>query len=300
MNELEAKIVLNMLPGIGSIRMKKILDHYKSAKAAIEASPLELRQICSLPKNITFDFSSSIKSDSFRKELELIEKHAIEVISIDSPKYPELLKNIYDPPAILYVKGKLSKKGINIAIVGSRKASDYGLKMAQKFAYELASCSITIVSGMARGIDTAAHNGVLQAKGETIAVLGSGLANIYPLENKGLFERIAEFGAVISEFPMQTKPNPGNFPRRNRIISGLSLGVLVIEAAKRSGALITSRFALEQGRDVFALPGKADSLTSYGTNQLIKDGAKLVDGFEEVILELNIDIRSYLKSQGVR
>ncbi|MBU2540599.1 MAG: DNA-processing protein DprA [Candidatus Omnitrophica bacterium] len=294
MTELEAKIALNMLPEIGSIRIKKLLDYYKSAKAVIEASPLELNRICSLPKNKTFNFSSSFKSVNLKRELELIEKLKVNVISIDNPEYPELLKNVYDPPPILYAKGKLPQKSINIAIVGSRRASGYGLKMAKKLSYELASCSITIVSGMARGIDTAAHNGSLQARGQTIAVLGSGLSYIYPPENKNLFAQIAESGAVISEFPMQTRPNPGNFPRRNRIISGLSLGVLVVEAAKRSGALITARCALEEGRDVFAIPGEADSETSLGTNQLIKDGAKLVDSFEEIISELNIDIRTSL------
>lgn len=296
MTELEAKITLNLLPEISSLCYKRLLDHFKSALAILKANPDELEKSCSLKKETTAKLNALIKNESFKKELELIEKNKVNVLPLDDPDYPRLLKEIHDPPPILYVKGKLEKDSLKIAIVGSRQASMYGLKIAERFSYELASYGITIVSGMARGIDTAAHKGALKAKGRTIAILGSGLSCIYPPENKGLFEQISNSGAVISEFPMSTKPLGYNFPRRNRIISGLSLGVLVVEAAKRSGALITVSSALEQGREVFVIPGKADSPTSFGTNQLIKEGAKLVDDASEIIQELNLNLSSNLKN----
>jgi len=199
------------------------------------------------------------------------------------------LKNIYDPPVALYVKGEiLPEDDIAIAIVGSRKASFYGMQTAERLGYELASRGVTIVSGMARGIDSSAHRGALKANKRTIAVLGSGLANIYPEEHIILAEEISSKGAVISEFAMETIPDRGNFPKRNRIISGLSKGVVVVEAAQKSGALITADCALEQGKEVFAVPGKVDSLTSKGTNGLIKQGAKLAETVEDVLEELNL------------
>ncbi|MBU3934057.1 MAG: DNA-processing protein DprA [Candidatus Omnitrophica bacterium] len=214
-------------------------------------------------------------------------KNKIRALHLTGEGYPTNLKYIYDPPPDLYIKGNIiPQDNIAIAIVGSRQASYYGLKNAQELAFELAAGGITIISGLARGVDSAAHRGALKAKGRTIAVLGSGLNMIYPVENKGLAEEISRNGAVISEFPQDTPPHRQNFPRRNRIISGLSLGVLVVEAAKRSGALITVGFALEQGREVFALPGKIDSFTSQGTHDLIKQGAKLVESAEDIIEEL--------------
>ena len=214
-------------------------------------------------------------------------KNKIRELRLTDEGYPTNLKYIYDPPPALYIKGNIiPQDNIAIAIVGSRQASYYGLKNAQELAFELAAKGITIISGLARGVDSAAHRGALKAKGRTIAVLGSGLNMIYPVENKGLAEEISQNGAVISEFSQDTPPHRQNFPRRNRIISGLSLGVLVVEAAKRSGALITVGFALEQGREVFALPGKIDSFTSQGTHDLIKQGAKLVESTEDIIEEL--------------
>lgn len=214
-------------------------------------------------------------------------KNKIRALRLTDEGYPTNLKYIYDPPPALYIKGNIiPQDNIAIAIVGSRQASYYGLKNAQELAFELAAKGITIISGLARGVDSAAHRGALKAGGRTIAVLGSGLNMIYPVENKGLAEEISQNGAVISEFSQDTPPHRQNFPRRNRIISGLSLGVLVVEAAKRSGALITVGFALEQGREVFALPGKIDSFTSQGTHDLIKQGAKLVESTEDIIEEL--------------
>lgn len=232
-------------------------------------------------------------SDSI-KESELAAKHKIRILSINDSAYPESLKNIYGPPKILYVKGELKKEdALGIAIVGSRLASGYGLTQAEKFGFELARLGITVISGLARGIDTKAHLGALKAGGRTIAVLGSGLLNIYPPENKNLSDKISCLGAVISEYPLNTKPLAENFPRRNRIISGLSLGVVVIEAGKRSGALITARCALEQGREVFSLPGKLDSENSFGTNELIKDGAKMTTSVEDILEELAPYIKNW-------
>ncbi|MEW6008701.1 MAG: DNA-processing protein DprA [Candidatus Omnitrophota bacterium] len=289
MTELEAKIALNLLPELSTICYKKLLDYFKNALAVFKTSPEELERACGLKKETLAKLNTLIKGESLKKELALIEKNKIKILSLDDSDYPTLLREIYDPPPILYVKGKLEKDSLKIAIVGSRQASMYGLKMTEKFGYELASCGLTIVSGMARGIDSAAHKAALKAGGKTLAVLGSGLSCIYPPENKGLFEQISNSGAVISEFPIVTRPLSYNFPRRNRIISGLSSGILIVEAAKRSGALITVNCALEQGREVFVVPGKADSPTSFGTNKLIKEGAKLVDDASEIIQELNLN-----------
>ncbi|MEW5758600.1 MAG: DNA-processing protein DprA [Candidatus Omnitrophota bacterium] len=222
-----------------------------------------------------------------KKELELAAKHKIKIISISDAGYPEILKKIFDPPKALYVKGELREEdNLSIAIVGSRLASSYGLIQAEKFGFDLANLGITVVSGLARGIDTKAHLGALKANGRTIAVLGSGLLSVYPPENKGLVEKISQNGAVISEYPLDMGPRRENFPKRNRIVTGLSLGVVVVEAAKNSGALISARCALEQGREVFSLPGKLDSDNSFGTNELIKDGAKLTTSVNDILEEI--------------
>ncbi len=216
----------------------------------------------------------------------------IRKITIDDEEYPKNLRNIYDPPQALHLNGEiLPEDDIAVALVGSRNASIYGLEACEKLAYELASSGITVVSGMARGIDTAAHRGALKARGRTIAVLGSGHNMVYPPENEKLYKEIAKSGVVITEFEEDTPPLKYNFPKRNRIISGISLGVVVVEAAQNSGALITANFALEQGREVFAVPGKINSTTSRGTHELIKDGAKLVQSAEDIVEELNISKR---------
>jgi DNA processing protein len=220
----------------------------------------------------------------------------ISTIKRDDAGYPKNLKTIYDPPAVLYVKGELIPQDeAAVALVGTRRATYYGMQAGEKLAYDLALRGITIVSGMALGIDTAAHRGALRAQGRTIAVLGSGHGNIYPRRNKALYEEIAQNGAVVTEFPHMTEPFAWNFPQRNRVISGLSLGVVVVEAPKKSGALITADFALEQGREVFALPGKVSSLTSEGTHRLIKQGAKLVEGADDIIEELEVRLQNFLK-----
>ena len=213
----------------------------------------------------------------------------IRKITLNDPGYPKNLRNIHRPPKQLYVNGTLLESDeIAVALVGSRRASLYGIETSEKLGYELALRGVTVVSGMARGIDTAAHRGALKAKGRTIAVMGTGHGHIYPSENDELYAEIAKSGAVVTEFENDVGPETYNFPQRNRIISGLSLGVVVVEAAKDSGALITANLAAEQGREVFALPGKISSATSLGTNALIKDGAKLVSSVDDILDELRI------------
>lgn len=289
MTRFEALLSLNMAPAMGSMRLAKLLDFFIRPQDILTAAPEKLMQVAGIGQAIARQIRS-LKKEDLDKELELVRKLNLKVITIDDDDYPEILRNIFDPPIVLYVKGELKKEdGLSIGIVGSRRASLYGLNCAQNFAAELSGRGFTIVSGMARGIDTFAHRGALKAGGRTIAVIGSGLNKIYPPENQELSEEIARGGAVVSEFPVNTEPLPQNFPRRNRVISGLSLGVLVVEAARNSGALITADFALEQGREVFALPGKVDAQNSFGTNELIKQGAKLVSCVDDILEEFNLD-----------
>ena len=225
---------------------------------------------------------------SLEKELTLIDRLNFKVICIEEDAYPELLKRIYKPPELLYVKGNMGVLNeFCIGIVGSRRASLYGTRQAHNLSAELSSRNVCVVSGMARGIDAHAHRGAIKVSGKTIAVMGSGLCRIYPPEHEELMEKISERGAVISEFPLNTPPYKFNFPMRNRIISGLSFGVCVVEASKKSGALITADMALEQNREVFAVPGKIDSALSKGTLNLIKEGAKLVEDADDILEEFS-------------
>ena len=296
MTEQEILIGLNMTKGLGNVRIKKLLEAFGSASKIIKTSKDQLKRIEGLSDEVARDIIGIKDNPGLLKELSLIKKHKVDIITIVDKSYPQNLKEIYDPPCVLYVLGGFSSEdGQAIGIVGSRRASYYGLSVAEKLAAGLSSLGITIVSGMARGIDSSAHRGALKAGGRTIAVLGSGLTRIYPPENKPLFSQIQDNGAVISEFPLETEPFAKNFPRRNRIISGLSLGVVVVEAARNSGAMITADCALEQGRDVFAVPGKVDSNTSWGTNKLIKQGAKLVEDAQDILEELKGELKLKLK-----
>lgn len=226
--------------------------------------------------------------DLAEKEMRGIERQPdISLAAFKEEGYPELLKKIYDPPLLLYVKGRLPEERC-VSIVGSRDSTRQGNETALRLAGELCRGGLAVVSGMALGIDTYAHRGALDAGGRTVAVLGSGLGRVYPQENRGLFERIAQNGAVVSEFPLQGEPERFNFPRRNRIISGMSAGTVVVEAAERSGALITASFALEQGREVFAVPGPVANKMSRGTNRLIKEGARLVQDANDILEELGM------------
>ncbi|MFA5287399.1 MAG: DNA-processing protein DprA [Candidatus Omnitrophota bacterium] len=285
MTKLEALVALNMIDEIGSIRLKRLVEYLGSPEEALRASRHRLTAIYGIGERIA-DKIISLKKEVIGKELGLAKKMGLRIITIEDDDYPVNLKNIFDPPIVLYLKGKLKPEdSFAIGLVGSRRASFYGLSQAEGFSAGLAAHGFTIISGMARGIDTYSHRGALKSGGRTIAVIGSGFNYLYPAENKKLAEEISENGAVISEFSLDTKPLPQNFPRRNRLISGMSLGVLVVEAARNSGALITADFALEQGREVFAIPGKIDSPTSFGTNELIKQGAKLTSNVFDILEE---------------
>ena len=285
MTELEALVGLNLVMDIGSIRLKKLLEFFGAPQNILTASREKLTAVGGIGEAIASRIVSLDKKDIDR-EFDLSCKDDLKILTVTSPEYPSNLKFIIDPPIVLYVKGEiLPRDNLAIAMVGSRRPSLYGLSCAEKFSADLASYDFSVISGMARGIDTAAHKGALKAKGRTIAVIGSGLRNIYPQENQDLAKQIALNGAVISEFPIDAAPLKQNFPRRNRLISGLSLGVLVVEACRNSGALITADFALEQAREVFAIPGKVDSVSSFGTNFLIQQGAKLVSGIEDILEE---------------
>ncbi len=291
MEEKEALIILNSVEGLGTLKLKGLKENFGGFAKVLHGSEEELSRVEGIGKKISAGIKRAFREFDLKQELKLVKDNSVSVIALGEESYPENLKEIFDPPYLLYVKGNIRREDKNsLAIVGSRRASYYGLSTAEKFGYALASSGITVVSGLARGIDTAAHRGALKTRGRTLAVLGSGLNNIYPKENAELADEISEKGAVVSEFPMERGPYKQNFPRRNRVISGLSLGVVVVEAAERSGALITADFALEEGREVFAIPGKLDSSTSRGTHNLIKQGAKLITSIEDVFEELNLDI----------
>ena len=287
MKNIENWLYLNAIPGLGPLKCRALIDKFGSPKAIFRASEKELNSVSGLSKESINKIRNKEKWLDIKKETELVKKHGIKIISIKDPCYPPLLQNISSAPLLLYTKGTFQEQDYKtpVAIVGTRRASYYGKNAASELAERLAEAGFTIVSGMARGIDTSAHSGALK-KGRTIAVLGSGLDCIYPRENKELSEKIAKNGVLISEFPMDTPPEKYNFPRRNRIISGLSLGVIIVEAAEKSGALITANFALEQGREVFAVPGKIDSKYARGTHKLIQEGAKLITGYIDIASEL--------------
>lgn len=288
MNKRDTYIWLNSIRGIGNITIDKLEVYFKNISNIWEASKNEIFRIPFISNKIKHEIIKCKNLDYFDKLKHTIKKNNVKVITIVDKEYPQMLKNIYNYPKVLYVKGNIEfNKLLSIAIVGSRKATSYGRWAAEKFAKELSRLGITIVSGMAKGIDTVAHIGALEENGQTIAVLGSGLNVIYPSSNRILYEKIIEKGAVISEFPLNTKPLPQNFPQRNRIISGLSLGTVVIEAGEKSGSLITASHALEQGKDVFALPGNINSTYSKGTNMLIRDGAKILMDIDCILEEIS-------------
>ncbi len=285
MTDRQALIGLNLIPEISGARLKNLLGFLGRPASVFKSGPAAIRQACGIPEAVCRKILCVRVADIDRQE-SLAGKQGARIVTWDEPDYPASLKDIYDPPPVLYIKGSIGAQDcLCLAVVGSRRASIYGINQASKFASGLAECGFVIVSGLARGVDASAHRGALKAGGRTIAVIGSGLDRVYPPEHKELAVQIADNGAVISEFAFGEPPLAKNFPRRNRIISGLSLGVLVVEAASNSGALITADFALEQGKDVFALPACLDSPNASGTNQLIKDGAKLVTCVWELVEE---------------
>jgi len=282
--DIEKWLKLIRADAVGSTTFAKLIKHFGSVDRALGASVTELTAISGIGTKTANQIAQTRNNFDTAAELALADKLNVWIINIDDKRYPPLLKRIYDPPPVLYIKGTLTKAdNLGIAIVGSRRCSLYGQEQSSRLGHLLSSAGFTICSGLARGIDTAAHQGALSARGRTIAVLGSGLANIFPPENKKLFELIAASGACVSELPLQYEPLAENFPPRNRIIAGLSLGTIVIEAQLRSGALITARMAMENNREVMAVPGKIDSPLSKGTHKLIKEGAKMIESIEDVI-----------------
>ena len=280
-------IALNCTMGLAASRAHALVEKFGSPRAVLGAGTERLASIRGVSKELASrmsDWRSVVDPD---RELERAREAGARVICLDDEAYPGQLREIHDPPVVLYVKGTLEKADDRaIAIVGTRRPSHYGVSTTEQLAYDLASRGITIVSGLARGIDSAAHRGALAGGGRTIAVLGCGVDVVYPRENRALMDKVPGSGAVVSEFPMGTQPDRPHFPRRNRIISGLSLGTVVVEAAERSGSLITAGLALQEGREVFAVPGKVDATTSRGTNRLIKQGARLVENAADVLEEL--------------
>ncbi|MBI3252950.1 MAG: DNA-protecting protein DprA [Candidatus Omnitrophica bacterium] len=284
-NELREILALSLVKNMGPVAFKRLLETFGSVSAIFRAPVPALRKV----KGARRAALEALKDPSLFKKADAEIKKAndagVEILSFFDTRYPEELKEIYDPPILLYVKGSLEGDAPRIAVVGSRSTSIYGRETTRRLSRELAAAGLVVVSGLAEGIDTAAHEGALEGRGRTFAVLGGGLSRIYPKANEKLAQRICQNGALLSEYPMEMAPLPQYFPVRNRLISGLSRAVLVIEARKNSGALITADAALEQGREVFAVPGNIDSIRSEGTNSLLRDGAKLVTSAADILDE---------------
>ena len=292
MSEIKYWVGFNIVRGIGPAKVQALQDHFRDLRMAWEATADELRAAGLDSRALQNLLTTRAKLD-LDSEMARLEKAGVKVITSQSDDYPLHLRNIYHPPPVLYLRGSLARSDEwAVAVVGTRRVTAYGKEAARRIAGELASAGVTVVSGMARGVDSAAHKAALDAGGRTIAVLGCGVDLAYPTENRRLMKRIIEQGAVLSEYSLGTPPEARNFPPRNRVISGLSLGVVVVEAGKRSGALITADFAVEQGRDVFAVPGNMFNSASQGCNRLIQQGAKLVLNVEDILEELNLNLMS--------
>jgi DNA processing protein len=286
MDSREALVALNLVDGIGPVRVRSLLEYFGDAPAILAASKQQLLQVRNIGDETADAIGNWEQTIDLGVELKRISDFGCRIVIQSDPEYPESLKHIYDPPVVLYVKGELLPKDKNaVAIVGSRMTTPYGVESARKLAYQLAYLGVTVVSGAARGIDTAAHQGALSAKGRTIAVLGTGINLITPPENAKLYEQIATGGALITQFPFNRPGDKQSFPIRNRIVAGMTLGTVVVEANLTSGALITANFATEYGRQVFAVPGRIDSPRSKGCHELIKKGAKLCESAEDILSE---------------
>lgn len=283
-------LLFNRVNGLGPRRLNRLLEYFETADKVWYADRDQLSKVPDIPSAIIDEILTKRNQLNPVKELQRLKDQGIGVLFSDEPEYPPLLKEIFDPPKVLYYRGNPAVFGKRtFAIVGARKATHYGLSVSETIAAELAAADVCVVSGMARGIDSAAHKGALNVSGSTAAVLGCGVDVVYPKENRKLMDEIIKTGIVISEFPPGVSPIPGNFPQRNRIISGLSEGIMIIEAAEKSGSLITADFALEQGRDVFAVPGQVTNSLNRGAHRLIKQGARLVETAADVFEELAIE-----------
>ena len=293
--EHRALIALSLVPGVGPGRIRALLARFGSAVAALEASNKALASVPGIGPQTASAITTFEAHDTVEEQLRRAAQHGVTLVPAWDGRFPRLLKQIYDPPAFLWIRGDLTEADERaVAIVGTRRSSDYGRRMARDFAVELGQRGFTVVSGLAYGIDAAAHQGALEAGGRTLAVLGSGADRIYPAKHTRLAKEIVRQGAVLSEYPLGAAPDAPNFPRRNRIISGLSLGTLVVEAFEKGGALITARVAVEQNREVFALPSPVHSRSGIGTNRLIQQGhAKLVLSVDDILVELGLDDPAY-------
>jgi len=288
MTPTEACVALNMVPNLGPVRLRKLVERFGSPEAVLQARKNDIRNVDGIGAELAEAIGDWEKHVDLPAELERVAAFGASLITQASPEYPRALIELHNPPILLYVWGTVTERDWRaVGVVGSRKTSHYGTECAKRLSYQLAYAGLTVVSGLARGIDTAAHQGALAASGRTIAVIGSGLMDLYPPENAGLAERIATSGAVVSEFPMTFPPSPQTFPYRNRIVAGWGRGLLVVEAGLKSGALITSEQALENGRLVYAVPGQIDRPTSFGTNRLIQQGAKLVTSAGDILDDMN-------------
>jgi DNA processing protein len=290
MTPTEACIALNMLPTVGPVRLRKLLEVFKNPERILMAKRGELRGVEGIGNEVAEQISNWEATVDLAAELERVREFGATVIIQDSPSYPKSLREIHAPPIVLYVWGELTERDHHaIGIIGARRTTHYGTESAKKLAYQIAYAGLTVISGLARGIDTAAHQGALAAKGRTIAVIGSGLSKLYPPENQALAEKIRNGnGAIVSEFSMEIEPDRQTFPMRNRIISGWSHGILVVEAGLNSGALITASQAIEQNRSVYAVPGQINAPSAMGSNRLIQQGAKLVMDASDILDDLQI------------
>lgn len=291
-------LALRLVPGLGTRRAGQLLERFPSPQAIFRSSPSEL-EAAGIPGSLARSIASGCSFDEAATQRELMIRSGARLVAVRHPAYPELLRRIYDPPPLLFVRGRLELlASLSIAVVGTRRPTPYGVAAAERLAGDLARAGLTIVSGMARGIDTAAHKAALAAEGATVAVLGCGVDVVYPSENRKLAGEIATRGLLVSEFPMGATAFPQNFPIRNRIVSGLSCGLLVVEGAQYSGSSITARLAIDQGRDVFAVPGNITSKMSWGPNLLIKQGAKLVQDWNDVVVDLPAEAQRRLIDEG--
>ncbi len=280
-------LALSLIPGVGSTFFKRLLDRFKTPEAVFRASKKELLKVEGIGEKVVGALQNGPSEKRVKRELSLLKEVGGTLLTLQDVAYPKRLRDIYDPPPLLYLRGELRKQDeLAVSIVGSRRTSPYGRWVTEKISRDLVRHGLTIVSGMARGIDSLAHWGAISEGGRTIAVLGCGVDIIYPSEHRTLFTKIIDHGAILSEFPMGSPPEGGHFPKRNRIISGLSLGVVVVQASEKSGSLITAGYALEQGREVFAVPGNVGAEGSRGTNRLIKEGAKMVESSKDILEEI--------------
>jgi DNA processing protein len=282
-----AWLTLKLLPGLGSRSLLRLVRHFGSPEAVLSAKAAEIRGVTGLRPHAVKALLDRQPSRDPVAEWQALENQGFDLVCLGDPEYPVNLAAINDPPVVLYAGGSLEPRDlVAVAVVGSRAASSLGMVFTERLSADLAQCGVTVVSGLAVGIDTAAHRGALRARGRTLAVLGCGLDQDYPRGNSELRQQIRDSGALLTEFPLGMPPEAGHFPARNRIISGLALGVVVVEAAQRSGSLITARLALEQGREVFAVPGMARHYRSAGVHQLLRQGAKLVETAEDILEEI--------------